>query len=336
MTGIDPAALAAFAFGDPARVAGRFAAPALLPALRATRLLPFLAHRARARGYEPHRLLGENGAAAVAAARATLARNLLLFAALDRAHAALAASGIRHAALKGAALVASGIYPLAARPMHDADLLVARCDFAASAAALAAAGFRAAPEGHGEVVNFAGDAGENLGLHCAPLPSGRYFGPAYACPAEPLLHRAATEGGSCRLEPTDLLFHLTAHLILCHGFDGPVQMLDIALFTARHRARIDGDRLATHLSACGALPAAAALYRLLERAGFGPLAALLPPRARNAAAPFHRLAAAAAFRLAFTRHAPRLHRIMPWLFAPEPRAARRMAAAHLLRRRPGK
>lgn len=189
-------------------------------------------------------------------------RNRIMLRGLQKALEALRSASIDAVLLKGAAMLADGLYPhVGARVLGDLDILVPQEAVGDALDALSEAGFRAsAPAGpaitHDLPMMVDADSGAGVELHRWVLPPWL----SSLAPAEDVLARAeplAWCGGTVLLPcATDRIAHLIAHCQLhdrgyVHEVPPLRQMLDLALLVDRKADRVDRDELDSRFRAAG-------------------------------------------------------------------------------------
>jgi hypothetical protein len=182
------------------------------------------------------------------ARRRGAARNLGLLHDLDRASAALHASGIPVIVLKGAHLASVVYASVELRSMVDIDLLVRADDLGRAGAALQAQGYQPlAPYGHGadltasypyHLPRFVRTGAIGIELHWRLAPPNPF------CDAADLWTRAVPlrigDRDLLALGPEDLLLHLCAHASYKHHFEmGLRPSCDVAETIHRHDGRLN-------------------------------------------------------------------------------------------------
>ncbi|MBI3980203.1 MAG: nucleotidyltransferase family protein [Chloroflexi bacterium] len=172
--------------------------------------------------------------------RRTLAENVVFLAELDAALDALADAGVQIVLLKGAALLAAGVFAAAERPMSDLDLLVAAADLTAIETVLDRLGYRRDPARAAAFeARYAGQyafvreapAGRCwIDVHRALFAvdwlqrEGRTYEESCRRRARPLPDRTAAGV----LDPADQAVHVCLHWALHHGLGGVWPAVDLA------------------------------------------------------------------------------------------------------------
>ncbi|OGS54870.1 MAG: hypothetical protein A3J79_08565 [Elusimicrobia bacterium RIFOXYB2_FULL_62_6] len=191
-----------------------------------------------------------------------LARNILLLGALDEVITAAEEKALKLILLKGAALLAEGVYGPGERDMTDIDILVRPADEKAFDALLKGLGFE---HMEGSSQAYARQAGEKAPPVLIDLHTGLW----HEKDTEALWHRSARMREEMRapsLGPEDQLLHLASHALLYHGRLEPRTITDLARllgFVYMKKSRADFWRLAADIASGEELKPA--LYPVLAR-----------------------------------------------------------------------
>jgi len=143
-----------------------------------------------------------------------LARNILILSQLDDIASAFAATGVRCALLKGAALILSFPSYAKTRNMEDIDLLIPPGQLAAAKEALSRLGYRQVPEDHAAMSNPALTAPVDIldGFwYLSKKENEAVFNGAFAHPLQ------GFAGCLFHLKPEDFYIHVLAHGALHHA-----------------------------------------------------------------------------------------------------------------------
>ncbi|MBU2575009.1 MAG: nucleotidyltransferase family protein [Elusimicrobia bacterium] len=250
-----------------------------------------------------------------------LARNILLLGALDEISAAAAQKNLRLILLKGAALLAEGVYGPGEREMTDVDILVRPRDEKAFDALLAGLGFKPMENSSQAYCRPAGPSTSlRAGSSAPPVIVDLHTGLWHEKETEALWHRSArvSQGMSVpALGLEDQLLHLASHTLLYHGCLGPRTLEDLARlvkFVYRKTDRADFWRRACDIAADEKLkPALIPVFTRFAAAhpelmSEKELAAFEPPGTEKLKSRF--------FEKAAVRHSRLLEYVLPGLYRP--------------------
>lgn len=261
-----------------------------------------------------------------------LARNLLLMGAAEEVFAEARRRGLRPALLKGAALLALGVFRPDEREMSDADILVSPAEKKSLEAALEGLGF--APMPHSDQAWFR-DTGPASPPVIADIHTGLWHARA---PASYFLKNSVLAADGMRaLSPAQLFAHLACHPLLHHGEFGARAAADLARLTewaSRKRGRgiflkavqLECDRFRLRPAMTAALEAT--LRRQPGAFTAEELAAFAPRGLGRLQARF--------FRLAAERRSAALEYLLPVLHRPELLGLAFFPDSEFLRRRYGR
>lgn len=258
-----------------------------------------------------------------------LARNILLLGALEEVIAAAEAKGLKLILLKGAALLAGGVYGPGERQMTDVDILVRPRDEKAFDVLLKGLGFEPM-EGSSQAYSRPSSLIPHPSA-LSPHPSSLSLAPPvlidlhtglwHEKDTEALWHRSARMREEMRapaLGLEDQLLHLASHALLYHGRLEPRTIEDLARllgFVYMKKSRADFWRLAGDIASAANLKPA--LHPVLARLS-GAHPALVSPKELAA---FEPRGAGRLKRLFFEKAAERYSRLLeyflPGLHRPE-------------------
>ncbi len=261
-----------------------------------------------------------------------LARNLLLMGAAEEIFAEALKRGLRAALLKGAALLALGVFRPDEREMSDMDILVSPAEKEKLEAALIELGFSPMPDSNQAWFRESGPASP-------PVIADIHTGLWHARTRASYFLKGAVQAadGLRALSPEHLFTHLACHPLLHHGEFGPKAAADLARlaeWASRKRGRglflksvqLECDRFRLRPAMTAALEATLrhqpGAFKAAEMAAFAPRG-------------FGRLQAGF-FRRAAERHSTALEYFLPVLHRPELLGLAFFPGSEFLRRRYGR